>query len=153
LPVKDTPQKHYPMTGNLIYIYVHTVWTTKHREPCLHKSFRYKLFEHIRNHAHNKNIQLEIINGVEDHLHCLFKMKSTQTVAEIIKVLKGESSKWINESGFVNNHFQWQDGYGVFSVSPQNVGKVKRYIFNQENHHKVKNIDDELLEMINLLAE
>ncbi|MEA5401750.1 IS200/IS605 family transposase [Arcicella sp. DC2W] len=141
------------MTGNLIYLYVHAVWTTKHREPCLNKSLRYQLLEHIRNHAKKKDIQLEIINGVEDHLHCLFKMKSTQSIAEIIKNVKGESSRWINESGLLNSHFQWQDGYGVFSVSPQNVGKVKRYIFNQESHHKVKKIDEELLEMVNLLAE
>ncbi len=141
------------MTGNLIYLYVHAVWTTKHREPCLQTSFRYKLLEHMRKHAQTKDIQLEIINGVEDHLHCLFKLKTTQTIAEIIKNLKGESSRWLNESGFINSHFQWQDGYGVFSVSPQNVGKVKRYIFNQEIHHKVKKIDEELIEMVNLLAE
>lgn len=141
------------MAGNLIYIYVHAVWTTKHRESCLLKPLRYKLLEHIRNHAKKKDIQLEIINGVEDHLHCLFKMKSTQTIAEIIKNIKGESARWINEVGLLHKHFQWQDGYGVFSVSPQNVGKVKRYIFNQESHHKNKKVDEELLEMINLLVE
>ncbi len=141
------------MAGNLIYLYVHAVWTTKHRETSLCTSFRYDLLDHIRNHSFNKDISIEIINGVEDHLHCLFKMKSTQTLADIIKILKGESSRWINESGFLNYQFQWQDGYGAFSVSPQNVPKVTRYIFNQENHHKTKSVEEEFEEMMKLFGE
>lgn len=141
------------MAGNLIYLYVHAVWTTKHREASLSTSLRYDLLDHIRNHSFNKDISIEIINGVEDHLHCLFKMKSTQTLADIIKILKGESSRWINESGFLNYQFQWQDGYGAFSVSPQNVPKVTRYIFNQENHHKTKSVEEEFEEMMKLFGE
>jgi putative transposase len=132
------------MEGNMINVYVHYVWTVKHRAEVLDKSFRIELFQHIKEEALKKNIFIDSINGVEDHVHCLVSLTATQTIAEVIKNIKGESSNWLNKKAFVQGHFKWQDGYGAFAVSPQNIKKVRNYIFNQEAHHKKQKFDDEL---------
>ena len=130
--------------GNYIALYVYLIWTTKYREPVLHKAVRYELFDHIRTEAIKNNIDIKIINGVEDHVHCLVALKTTQNVANVVKTIKGESSHWLNEADKIDGLFVWQDGYGAISVSPQLVPRVTRYIFNQEQHHAQKLLTDEL---------
>jgi putative transposase len=132
------------MEGNMINVYVHYVWTVKHKADVLHKSFRIELFQHIKEEALKKKIFVDSINGVENHVHCLVSLTATQTIAEVIKNIKGESSNWLNSKGYVSGHFKWQDGYGAFAVSPQNIKKVRNYIFNQEEHHKKYSFDEEL---------
>ena len=161
------------MRGNYIAVFIHAIWTTKYRLPVLPKSIRYPMFDHIRESVKEKEIDLRIVNGVEDHVHCLFRLMSTQTYAKVVKDLKGESSRWLNVAfvdqpdwkGYLEktaskkaewggtatpvlmpeiSRFSWQDGYGAISVSPQNVPKTTRYILNQEQHHAKKSLDDEL---------
>ena len=131
------------MNENYIALHVHLIWTTKNREPFLETKIRYQLLDHIRQQAIFKGINIKIINGVEDHLHCLVSMKATQNIAKIVKDLKGESSHWVNLQS-EKKGFAWQDGYGAISVSPQHLPRVTKYIFNQETHHAFKNIEDEL---------
>ncbi|HCI69523.1 MAG TPA: transposase, partial [Balneola sp.] len=83
----------------------------------LSKSFRFELFNHIKDYSSENEIDLDIINGIEDHVHCLFRLKSSQNPAEVIKLIKGESSFWINKNVILDDKFEWQVGYGVFSVS------------------------------------
>ena len=130
--------------GNYIAMYVHLVWTTKYREPVLHKDMRYSLLDHIRVKAMENDIDICILNGVEDHLHCLVALKATQSVATVVKSIKGESSRWVNEENLIDGLFTWQDGYGAISVSPQDVPRITRYIFNQEQHHADRTLDEEL---------
>ncbi|MFN0204326.1 MAG: transposase, partial [Bacteroidia bacterium] len=100
------------MGKSLFQIWIHAVWTVKQRAPVLDKSFRFELFRHIKTIASEKGIYVDIINGIEDHVHCLFLLKSTQTVANVLKELKGESSRWINENNLIGGEFAWQAGYG-----------------------------------------
>ena len=132
------------MVGNYIALYVHLIWTTKYREAVLSKNMRYRLFEHIRTESVKKAIDVRVINGVDDHVHCLIALKTTQSISVIVKFLKGESSHWINEEKLIDGPFAWQDGYGAISVSPQYVPKVTQYIFNQEQHHGNRGLDEEL---------
>ncbi|MBO6792605.1 MAG: transposase [Balneolaceae bacterium] len=85
------------MAGKLSIIWLHAIWSTKDRKRVLTKDFRFKLFSHVKTYASLNNINVDIINGVEDHVHCLLRLKSTQNSAEVIKLLKGESSHWINK--------------------------------------------------------
>ena len=132
------------MAKHLSIIWLHAVWSTKERRRILFKEFRFKLFTHIKDYAWQNDIQLDIINGVEDHVHCLFRLKSSQNPADIIKLLKGESSHWINENGMLDEVFKWQDGYGIFSISEADVMKTRKYIYNQEEHHKSISYKQEL---------
>ena len=137
------------MSGNYIALYVHLIWTTKRREPLLTPTTRYALFDHLRREALGKEINLRIVNGVADHVHGLVSLKSTQAVASVVKELKGESSRWLNQQGWFDGPFVWQDGYGAISVSPQHVPRVIRYMFNQEKHHARQSLEEEM----NLFAQ
>ncbi len=132
------------MKGNMIQSYIHFVWTTKNREPVLNSTIRHTLYDHIRQNAVKKGIFLDCINGIEDHAHCLVSMTGTQSISEVMKLIKGESSNWLNKAYFKESPFSWGDGYGAFSVSPQNLQKVRNYIFNQERHHKKMSFDEEM---------
>jgi putative transposase len=132
------------MEGNFIQVYIHFVWSTKRRMQVLDKSFRKELFQHIKQNVKDKKIHVDSINGIEDHVHCMVSLTSMQTMSDVVNALKGESSRWINENKFVDGLFKWQDGYGAYSVSPQNIPKVRNYIFRQEEHHKKTSFKDEM---------
>lgn len=131
---------------NYTAIYVHLIWSTKNFENVLYKDVRYNLFEHIRKICVLKGIKLLIVNGVENHIHCLVSLRTTQTIAGVVKQIKGESSHWFNEE--YPAYFQkliWQNGYGAISVSPQHRQKVYDYIYRQEEHHTQNTIEEELI--------
>lgn len=132
------------MPNHLSIIWLHAVWSTQDRARVLGKSYRFKVFKHIKDYAWQNGIQLDIINGVEDHVHCLFRLRTSQNPAEVIKLLKGESSHWINQNIILDELFKWQDGYGIFSVNPHEVMKIRKYIYNQEEHHKDLSYEEEL---------
>jgi REP element-mobilizing transposase RayT len=74
-------------------------------------------------------------------------MKSTQSISQIVKTIKGESSKWLNDVKLVEGVFEWQEGYGAFSVSPTHLKRVRNYIKNQEKHHLNRNFEEEMFEI------
>ncbi len=91
----------------------------------------------------NLNSPAVLINSVADHVHVLFKMGRTVTVAQVVEDLKKSSSKWIKTQGENLAAFAWQAGYGGFSVSESNVPKVANYIRSQEERHRVKSFQEE----------
>ena len=125
-------------------IWIHTIWTTKERNPLLARNFRIPLCSRIRENAMQKGFIIDMINGVEDHLHGLIHLLPSQSVAEVMKQIKGASSHWINENGLVKIKFNWQQGYGALSVSPSQIDSIRNYIKNQEQHHKHWKLEDEL---------
>ena len=129
---------------NKVYIFIHVIWAVKHRQPFLNKAIRTILFPHMKKNAEQKGYRVLIVNGYEDHVHCLFQLHPTQNLSEVVKAIKGESSHWLNTSGLLDVEFKWQDGYAAFSVSPSAVENVLDYIFKQEVHHSKKSLEDEL---------
>jgi REP element-mobilizing transposase RayT len=129
-------------------LWVHLIWSTKNREPILQKPLRQKLFQYIKQESAKHKIYLDCVDGVEDHVHCLINLKPSQSISIVVKQLKGESSYWINLNNLLENNFQWQRGFGAFSVSHYNVPKVRNYILNQESHHKKISYDEEIKKFI-----
>ncbi len=84
------------------------------------------------------------IGSVEDHIHILFVMSKNITLSESVRSIKGASSKWIKEKGETYKNFQWQSGYGAFSVSESKSKEVVKYIQNQKSHHMKMTFKDEL---------
>lgn len=125
-------------------LWVHLIWTTKNRVPMLHKNFRIELFKYMKQHAQQKDVIVDTINGVEDHVHCLVRLKSTQSVAQIAKQLKGSSSRWISSKNVSKMPFSWQAGYSALSVSPSEIHRVRKYIIHQEEQHAKWNLDQEI---------
>lgn len=123
------------------------VWTTKDRLPLLFTpDIRIKVWKHIKENADEKGIFIDSVNGHVEH--CLVSLSSNQTVEKIVQLIKGESSFWINKEKLINDRFGWQDEYFAVSVSESMVEKVRKYIRNQENHHKKKTFADEYNEFL-----
>jgi len=131
-----------------VKIWIHAVWTVKNRKPVLASEIRQEVFEHIHQNALSKEILMETVGGHNNHVHCLFRLRSNQTIEKVMQLIKGESSFWFNRSGFSKIKLSWQKEYFAVSVSESQVGKVKNYILTQEEHHKNKTWDDEYNEFI-----
>lgn len=117
-------------------IWVHGVFATKYRKSLISKKIQPEVYKIIHIHLKKMGCYLKAIGGVEDHVHILFLMSRTKSVAEVFKQIKGASSHDINQLNLTNAPFYWQGGYAAFSVSESKVNQVIRYIERQEEHHK-----------------
>jgi putative transposase len=124
-------------------IWLHIVWATKYRQKILEPSARYTLHKHIRENALKKDIHLDFINGHTDHIHALVSLGAKQCVADVVHLLKGESSFWFNQQKILSQKLEWADGYYAASVSHSQLDLVRDYIKNQENHHASKTFEEE----------
>ena len=109
----------------------------------LKDEIRLEVFKHIRENAREKGIHIDFINGYVDHVHCLISLGTDQTIEKIMQLIKGESSFWINKNALSKTKFGWQDEYFAVSVSETNLEAVRKYIANQEEHHRSKSFEDE----------
>ncbi|MDP3442164.1 MAG: IS200/IS605 family transposase [Ignavibacteria bacterium] len=131
-----------------VKIWIHAVWTVKNRKPILTSEVRQTLFDHIHQNALSKEILMEIVGGHNNHVHCLFRLRNNQTIENVMQLIKGESSFWLNKSGLTGLKLNWQKEYFAVSVSESQVDKVKNYILTQEEHHKKKTWEDEYNEFM-----
>ena len=136
------------MPQSLANIYVHLIFSTKERLPFLSPEVRPDLHSYMSTVLANLNSPAVLINSVEDHVHILFNMGRTVTLAQVVEDVKKSSSKWIKTQGLSFSKFAWQAGYGGFSVSESNTPKVANYIQNQEEHHRVKSFQEEYREFL-----
>jgi putative transposase len=132
------------MGQSYISIWFHLVWSTKNRESFIQNSWKMELYAHIKEYCQQKGYHLDFINGMPDHIHLLISPKATFAISDIVRNIKTDSYYWIKENKYSTEAFGWQDGYGVFSVSPSQVQKVRNYIKNQEIHHQKHDFNDEL---------
>ncbi len=126
-----------------VKVWIHFVWSTKNREPLLTDGIRQKVFQHIKENAQGKQIHLDFIGGMPDHAHCLISLGTDQTIEKVMQLIKGESSFWINKNNLCKTKFEWQDEYFAVSVSESILENIRKYIANQEEHHRTINFDDE----------
>lgn len=126
-----------------ISVWIYFVWTSKERQPLLTENIRSRVFEHIRENARSKNIFIGALNGWVEHVHCLVSLGSGQTLDEIMRLLKGESSHWINKNQLCRGKFGWQEEYFAVSVSESLLPKVRNYIDSQEEHHRNRPFSEE----------
>ena len=126
-------------------LWVHLIWSTKNREPILSPLLKQEVYQVINNIANDHEIYLDCINGVEDHVHLLVRLRTDQSVADIAKIIKGNS--WDHFKDDPDKYVTWQDGFAAFSVSPSHLKRVRSYIYNQEKHHREKSFGDELKEI------
>ena len=131
-----------------IKIWIHLVWTTKNRQPLLTADTRQQIFRHILENARTKGIYIDHINGYTEHVHCLVSLSSGQTIDKIMMLIKGESSCWINKNNLFRQKFEWQEEYFAVSVSESAVDRVRAYIRNQEEHHRIRSFQEEYDEFL-----
>lgn len=137
------------MPQSLAQIYQHIVFSTKDRRPFLQdKAFRTKLHAYMVGAFQGLGSPALKIGGVEDHVHILCRLSRTGSISDLIRDVKRETSKWIKEHGRQMDAFQWQQGYGAFSISPQHVEPLVKYIEEQEEHHRTEPFQAELVRLL-----
>ncbi|MGE0090509.1 MAG: IS200/IS605 family transposase [Bacteroidales bacterium] len=136
------------MPNTYTQISIHTVFSVKNRISLINSKWKDELYKYITGIIKNHNHKLIAINGMPDHLHVFIGLKPDQSLSDLMQDIKGSSSKWINEKGFVKGKFEWQSGFGAFSYSYSQVDSVVDYIINQEEHHKKKTFIQEYTEFL-----
>ena len=127
-------------SGNIL---LHFIFSTDGRRPLIKPEFRDDLFAYLGGIVREMNGAALIINGANDHVHMLIRVRPAHSAAEIARVVKANSSRWVREKH--SAEFAWQTGYGVFSVSESSVADVTKYISGQEEHHKKRSFQEEFV--------
>ena len=131
------------MANTYTQIHIQIIFAVQNRFSLIKKDWQEELYRYISGIVQQNNHKMLQINGMPDHVHLFLGMRPSQSLSELMQMVKGSSSAWINKKGFTKSKFSWQAGYGAFSYSKSQVPKVIRYIQNQEHHHKKKNFIEE----------
>jgi len=127
---------------------IHIIFSTKLRKPLIGDDWRDDLFACIGGTAREHKATVLASGGIEDHIHLLVKIHPSFAISDTVRHLKANASRWINQQHKVDCRFEWQRGYGVFSVSQSMSETVKSYIANQRQHHAQQSFRDEYLELL-----
>ena len=126
------------MPSTLTSLDYHVVFSTKYRRPTILPRLRDELYRYVGGIVRAEKGSLREIGGTSDHIHLLVGVPPTIAVSDAVRVIKANSSKWVNERADQDQKFQWQSGYAAFTVSVSQRETVLRYIQNQEQHHRVR---------------
>jgi putative transposase len=133
------------MANTYTQIYLQFVFAVQDRISLIHSSWEEDLYKYLTGIVQNNGHKLIAINGIPNHLHVFIDYKPHQLIPDLLQDIKGSSSKWINQQGFVKAKFRWQAGYGAFSYSHSQIDNVVKYIINQKEHHRVNTFYEEYL--------
>ena len=136
------------MANTYTQIHIQAVFAVQNRRCLIREEWEDELYKYITGIVQNQGHKLLQINGMPDHVHVFFGMRPVQSLSDLMKKIKGESSKWINQKGFLKSKFSWQEGYGGFSYGKSQVPDVIRYILNQKEHHKKKTFIEEYFDFL-----
>lgn len=125
------------MSHSLNQVWIHAVWSTKYRNAFIVPEVEARVYELIKDQFAQTGCKLIAVNGMDDHIHCLFLLDLKKSLAEIMNQVKGRTAYEINQKRMLDQKFQWQTGYGVFSVKTKEVKRVETYIKNQKHHHSL----------------
>ena len=128
-------------------LHYHLVFSTKERIPSVHAEIRDRVHAYLGGVIRGIGGTPLEVGGVADHVHLLVGLKPTHVLADVMRVLKGDSSKWLHAELGVRD-FAWQEGYGAFTVSKSGVDAVREYVRNQEEHHRKRTFQEEYLEFL-----
>ena len=137
-----------PMANTFTQIYLQFVFAVQDRTSLILPEWKDDLYKYITGIIQNNDHKLIAINGMPNHIHIFVGYKPQQLIPDLLQDVKGNSSKWINEQGYLLGKFKWQEGYGAFSYSYSQIDSVVKYIMNQEKHHKRKTFREEYIELL-----
>jgi REP element-mobilizing transposase RayT len=126
----------------------HCVFSTKERENFITEDLQTRLWPYIGGIARENKMRALAIGGVEDHIHLLLSIPSTLSIAKSMQLIKGTSSKWVHETFPEFRRFEWQEGYGAFSLGISQVADTKSYIENQREHHQTWTFQEEFVAIL-----
>ena len=136
------------MANTFTQLYVHIVFSVRSRASLMKDDWRENLHQYITGIVQNKGHKMIAINSMPDHIHIFIGLKPDTALSELVRDIKANSSKWINEEKMKRGKFSWQEGYGAFSYSHSQIGEVISYIQHQRDHHRVKSFREEYVEFL-----
>ena len=134
------------MSHTYVSCLLHCVWSTKNRQPLLTPQIATRLYPYMGGIAKENGFHILASGGVADHVHSIFSLPSTLAIAKAVQLVKGGASKWIHEEFGVE--FEWQEGYGAFTVSASQRESVREYIGQQDEHHRKRSFQEEYLDFL-----
>ena len=129
-------------------ILVHCVWTTRSRLPFLKDTIREAVISHILENSRTKDIYIDKLNGYNNHLHAIISLGGKQSISDVMQLIKGESSYWINKNKLTIHRFEWQNDFWAVSIGINHLKILRRYIGNQVQHHMKEPFEDELDKLV-----
>ena len=136
------------MANTYTQIHIQCVMAVKYRRSLIANEWKDQLQKYMTGIVQNYGHKMLSINNMPDHLHMFFGFRPNQSLSDLMRIVKGESSLWINDKQFTPSVFRWQDGYGAFSYSRSDVKTVINYIRNQEEHHRKKTFLEEYYQFL-----
>jgi len=136
------------MANTYTQIHIQIVFAVKYRQNMIDPVWKEDLYKYMTGIIQNHGHKVIIINGMPDHVHCLIGFRPVQALSELVKFLKQDSSRWINDNRLTICRFRWQEGFGAFSYSKSHLQRVIKYIQNQEHHHRRSSFREEYLNML-----
>jgi putative transposase len=138
----------YVMPQSLAAVIVHLIYSTKNRHPFLTPEIDPELYAFQASIFQEVGSPALIINGTEDHVHALFRLSRTMALCDVVEEVKKRSSKWLKTKAEALAGFQWQAGYGAFSLGESSVEVARKYILQQKEHHRHRSYQDEFREFL-----
>lgn len=135
------------MASTFLSLHYHIVFSTKHRVPCIDAAWIERLHEYLGGTVQGLGGYSQGVGGVADHVHLLMGLKATHCLADVMRELKKASSAWVHEQIALPT-FAWQEGYAAFTVSSTARDGVRRYIANQQEHHRSRSFREELIDIL-----
>ncbi|HEX8097167.1 MAG TPA: IS200/IS605 family transposase [Pyrinomonadaceae bacterium] len=136
------------MANTYASLHYHVIFSTKNRVKYISPEIERRVWEYIGGVARKHRMTAIQLGGVEDHVHALVTAPPSLAPSQIAQFLKGNSSRWIHEEFPKLRGFEWQDGYGAFTVSKSNLAEVVRYIQNQREHHRRRTFQEEYMDFL-----
>ena len=138
------------MPHSYVKMWVHAIWSTHKRVKLIRPDIEQEVHQIILKQLQKQKCLVSIVNGMPEHIHCLFMLNKQKSISEVIKQVKGSSSHYINQNNLIPEKFAWQTGYASFSISESAIDKVYQYIKNQKQHHRRKSFQEEYEEFLTL---
>ena len=138
------------MPNTYTQIYIHIVFAVKGRQSLIPKEHKAELHRYITGIITNKKQKVIQINSMPDHIHILVGIAPEAALTDLVRDIKANSSKFINQMRWVVGRFEWQTGFSAFSYSHSQLDVIAGYIKNQEKHHSRKTFKEEYLELLEL---
>lgn len=137
------------MAGTFTQLYVQVVFAVRGRENLLRREWRSEVFSYMSAIITAKNHKSIIVNGVGDHVHVFVGMRPFMSVSDLVRDIKNNSSRFINEKKWLPGKFAWQEGFAAFTYTQEAMPRVYQYILNQEEHHRKKTFREEYIGFLN----
>ena len=136
------------MAHSYISIYIHYIFSIKNRQKIIKPELEERLWPYMGGIARENKMKALAIGGMEDHAHVFLSLPSTLSISQAIQLVKGGSSTWVSKTFPEFKDFQWQEGYGAFSISISHIDNTVNYIKNQKQHHKKQTFQEEYLAIL-----